>query len=67
MILGPNGHFLARLAKIGQNENFYQKSGRAIFTLIVLQLHAEFQKKSLERFPRYIRYERTSGHPDAQE
>ena len=25
------GHFLARLAKIGQNENFYQKSCRAIF------------------------------------
>ena len=31
VILGQNGHFLARLAKIGQNENFYQKSGRAIF------------------------------------
>ena len=25
------GHFSARLAKIGQNENFYKKSGRAIF------------------------------------
>ena len=25
------GHLLARLAKIGQNENFYKKSGRAIF------------------------------------
>ena len=24
-------HFSARLAKIGQNENFYQKSGHAIF------------------------------------
>ena len=31
VILGQNGHFLARLAKIGQNEKFYQKSGRAIF------------------------------------
>ena len=31
MILGQNGHFLARLAKIGQNENFYKKSARAIF------------------------------------
>ena len=31
VILGQNGHFLARLAKIGQNEEFYQKSGRAIF------------------------------------
>ena len=31
VILGQNGHFLARLAKIGQNENFYKKSGRAIF------------------------------------
>ena len=30
-ILAKNGHFLARLAKIGQNENFSQKSGRAIF------------------------------------
>ena len=25
------GHFLAHLAKIGQNVNFHQKSGRAIF------------------------------------
>ena len=31
MILGQNGHFSAHLAKIGQNEKFYQKSGRAIF------------------------------------
>ena len=31
VILGQNGHFLARLAKIGQNEKFYQKSGRPIF------------------------------------
>ena len=31
VILGQNGHFLARLSKIGQNENFYKKSGRAIF------------------------------------
>ena len=25
VILGQNGHFLARLAKISQNENFYRK------------------------------------------
>ena len=31
LILGQNGHFSAHLAKIGQNEKFYQKSGRAIF------------------------------------
>ena len=31
MILGQNGPFLPHLAKIGQNENFYQKSDRAIF------------------------------------
>ena len=31
VILGQNGHFSAHLAKIGQNEKFYQKSGRAIF------------------------------------
>ena len=31
VIFGQNGHFLAHLAKIGHNENFYQKSGRAIF------------------------------------
>ena len=31
VIWGKNGHFLARLAKISQNENFYQKSGHAIF------------------------------------
>ena len=31
VILGQDGHFLAHLAKIGQNENFNKKSGRAIF------------------------------------
>jgi hypothetical protein len=31
VILGQNGHFSARLAKFGQNENFSQKNGRAIF------------------------------------
>ena len=31
VILGQNDHFSAHLAKIGQNENFYQKSGRAVF------------------------------------
>ena len=30
VFFGQNGHFLARLAKIGQNEKFYQESGRAI-------------------------------------
>ena len=31
VILGRKGHFSAHLAKIGQNEKFYQKSARAIF------------------------------------
>ena len=31
VIVGQNGHFSAHLAKIDQNEKFYQKSGRAIF------------------------------------
>ena len=40
-----NGHFLGHLAKIGQNVNFYLKSGRAIFyPYCSPQLHAEFQK-----------------------
>ena len=30
-ILGKNGHFFAHWAKFGQNENFSQKLGRAIF------------------------------------
>ena len=30
-ILAKNGHFFARQAKFGQNENFSKKSGRAIF------------------------------------
>ena len=30
-ILAKNGHFFARQAKFGQNENFSQKSGSAIF------------------------------------
>ena len=62
------GHFLARLAKIGQNENFYKKSGRAIFfTLIVPQLHAKFQKNRQSGFrDQFVRSEhpniRTSEH-----
>ena len=64
MILGQNGHFLARLAKIGQNEKFYQKSGRAIFfTLIVPQLHAEFQKNCWSGFRDQIV---TDGRTDAR-
>ena len=50
VILGRNGYFLAHLAKIGKNENFYKKSGCAIFTLIVPQLHAEFQKNRWSGF-----------------
>ena len=30
-ILAKNGHFLARLARFGQNENFSQKKDSAIF------------------------------------
>ena len=44
VILGQNGQFLARLAKIGQNANFYKNQAVLFFTLIVPQLHAEFQK-----------------------
>ena len=45
------GHFLARLAKIGQNKNFYKKWGRAIFLpLLSPQLHAEFHKNRWSRF-----------------
>ena len=62
VILGQNGHFLARLAKIGQNENFYKKSGRAIFLLIfVPQLHAEFQKNRWSGFrDQFVTYEHTN-------
>ena len=49
------GHFLARLAKIGQNENFYQKSGRAIFYPYCPPTSCQVSEKSLERFPRSIR------------
>ena len=68
MILGQNGHFSARLAKIGQNENFYKKSGRAIFfTLIVPQLHAEFQKNRWSGFrDQFVTYGHTSGHTSGQ-
>ena len=63
VILSQNGHFLALLAKMGQNENFYKKSGRAIFfTLIVPQLHAEFQKNRWSGFrDQFVTYIRTSG------
>ena len=45
VILGQNGHFLARLAKIGQNENFYKKSGHAIFlTLLSPNFMPSFRK-----------------------
>ena len=45
-ILAKNGHFLARLAKFWQNENFYQNQGSAIFLLLL--------SANLERFPRSI-------------
>ena len=38
---------------------FSKNRAMLFFTLIVPQLQAEFQKKSLERFPRSIRYGRT--------
>ena len=44
VILGQNGHFLARWAKIGLNENFYKNWAVLFFTLIIPQLHAKFQK-----------------------
>ena len=57
MILGQNGHFLAHLAKICQNENFYQKSGRAIFyPYYCPPTLCQVSEKSVERFPRSIRY-----------
>ena len=56
VILGQNGHFLARLAKIGKNENFYQKSGRAIFYPYCPPTSCRVSEKLLERFPRSIRY-----------
>jgi hypothetical protein len=60
VILGQNGHFLARLAKIGQNENFYKKSGRAIFYPYCPPTSCQVSEKSLERFPRSIAL-RTDG------
>ena len=57
VILGQNGHFLARLAKIGQNEKFYQKSGRAIFYPYCPPTSCRVSEKLLERFLRSIRYE----------
>ena len=56
LILGQNGHFLAHLAKIGQNENFYKKSCRAIFYPYCPPTSCRVSEKSLERFPRSIRY-----------
>ena len=55
-ILGQNGHFSAHLAKIDQNEKFYQKSGRAIFYPYCPPTSCQISEKSLERFPRSIRY-----------
>ena len=42
--------FLAHLAKIGRNENFYKKSAVLFFTLIVPQLHAELQRNHWRGF-----------------
>ena len=39
-ILGQNVHFLARLAKFGQNENFFQKRALLSFYSYYPQLHA---------------------------
>ena len=59
VILCKNGHFLARLAKIGQNENFYS---RAIFYPYCPPTSCGNSEKSLERFPRSIRYIHPSIH-----
>ena len=57
------GHFLARLAKISQNENFYKFRAVLFFTLIVPQLHAEFQKNRWSRFrDQFITSKHTSEH-----
>ena len=49
-------HFFAHLAKISQNENFYQKSGRAIFYPYCPPISFHVSEKSLERFPRSVRH-----------
>ena len=51
--------FFARQAKFGQNENFSQKSGRAIFYPYCPPTSCQVSEKSLERFPRSIRDRRT--------
>ena len=58
---GQNGHFLAHLAKIGQNENFIKNRAVLFFTLIVPQLHAEFQKNRWSGFRDQFA---TSEHPN---
>ena len=49
-ILAKNGHFLARQAKFGQNENFSQKRTLLFFKLIFPQLHAKFRKNPWSGF-----------------
>ena len=53
VILGQNGHFLARLAKIGQNENFYQNRAVLFFTLIVPPTSCRVSEKSLKHIRTY--------------
>ena len=65
VILGQNGHFLAHLAKIGQNEKFYQKSGRAIFLpLLSPNFMPSFRK--IVGAVSEINSLRTDGRTDAQ-
>ena len=67
VILGQNGHFLARLAKIGQNEKFYQKSGRAIFLpLLSPNFMPSFRKivGAVSEINSLLTYIHTSAHLD---
>ena len=62
--MSKNGHFLAHKAKFGQNENFSQKGLCYLFTLIVPQLHAKFQKNPWSSFRDQLRDERTLERTD---
>ena len=50
-VLAKKGHFLVHQAIFGQNENFSQKNGSAIFLpLLSPQLHAKFQENPWSSF-----------------
>ena len=63
MILGQNGNFLARLAKIAKMRISIENRAVLFFTLIVPQLHAEFQKNPWSGYrDQFVTY----GHTDIQ-